>query len=385
MECNVRQRILLLPGMLALLAAMWGGLLRLGWDWPLIQPTLPVSHGPLMIGGFLGTLISLERAVALAALRQIQEDKAGGEAVLRRLWPYAAPLLTGVGALLLIAGVPGVPGPSLITLGSLALFVIFAIIVRMRPALFTVTIELGVLAWLVGDLLWLRGRPIYSVVLWWAGFLVLTIVGERLELSRLLRLSRPALVWFVGGVGVFLAGLFLSTFNLSLGMRVAGIAMVTLALWLARHDIARRTVRQMGLSRFIAVCLLSGYVWLGISGVLALAFGGITAGPRYDALLHSLFLGFVFTMIFGHAPIIFPAVLRLPISFRPAFYGHLALLHLTLALRVVGSLAGWTQGRQWGGLLNALALLLFLFNTARAIQRTSAVATAQPIPQSQQR
>jgi hypothetical protein len=295
-----------------------------------------------------------------------------------------APLLTGVGALLLIGGVPGAPGPLLITLGSLALLVIFIMIIRMQLALFTVTIGLGALIWLVGNLLWLMNRPIYGVVLWWAGFLVLTIVGERLELSRLLRPSPFALTWFVAAIGIFLAGLFLSAFSLPLGTRVAGIAMVVLALWLARYDIARRTVRQTGLPRFIAVCLLSGYVWLGISGVLALIFGGVTAGSRYDALLHALFLGFVFTMIFGHAPIIFPAVLGLPISFQLAFYGHLALLHITLVLRMVGALAGWTQGRQWGGLLNAIALLLFFLNTARAVQRAPAVVATQSIPRRQE-
>ena len=384
MNRNRRRIMWLLPGLLALLAASWGGLLRLGWDWPLIRPMLPAGHGPLMIGGFLGTLISLERAVALVALQQVPGGKAEEETGRLRFWPYMAPLLTGVGSLLLIVGVPGAPGPLLMTLGSLALLVIFVMIIRTQPALFTVTIGLGALTWLVGNLLWLMNRPIYGVVLWWVGFLVLTIVGERLELSRLLRPSRFALTWFVAAIGIFLAGLLFSAFSLPLGTRMAGIAMVTLALWLARYDIARRTVRQTGLPRFIAVCLLSGYVWLGISGILALIFGGVTAGPRYDALLHALFLGFVFTMIFGHAPIIFPAVLGLPVSFQPAFYGHLALLHITLVLRVVGALTGWTQGRQWGGLLNAIALLLFLLNTVRAVQRSPAVVTTQSIPRRQE-
>lgn len=47
----------------ALLAALWGGLLRLGWRWPALRPVLPVAHGPLMVSGFLGTLIGLERAL----------------------------------------------------------------------------------------------------------------------------------------------------------------------------------------------------------------------------------------------------------------------------------------------------------------------------------
>ncbi len=50
---------LLALSILALLAGLWAGLLRLGWSLPPIQPGLYVAHGPLMVCGFLGTLISL--------------------------------------------------------------------------------------------------------------------------------------------------------------------------------------------------------------------------------------------------------------------------------------------------------------------------------------
>jgi hypothetical protein len=195
---------------------------------------------------------------------------------------------------------------------------------------------------------------------------VLTIVGERLELSRLLRLPQSVQMAFVAATGLFAAGLTVSLFDFDIGVRLAGLGMIALALWLGRYDIARRTVRQTGLTRFIAVCLLAGYVWLGVSGVLALLQGGAMAGPRYDAMLHALFLGFVFSMIFGHAPVIFPGVLGVRVPFQQSFYGHLALLHASLVLRLVGDLAGWLPARQWGGLLNVVALLLFLANTVRA-------------------
>jgi len=146
---------------------------------------------------------------------------------------------------------------------------------------------------------------------------------------------------------------------------------VALTAWLLKHDVARRTIRQPGLPRFIGACLLSGYVWLGVSGLLALRFGGMVAGPHYDAMLHTLFLGFVFAMIFGHAPIIFPAVLGKPISFRSTFYTHLVALHLSLSLRVIGDLMPWSSGRLWGGLLNAAVLLLFLANTGYAALRST--------------
>ena len=132
---------------------------------------------------------------------------------------------------------------------------------------------MGALAWLVGNGLWLAGWPIYRIVFWWIGFLVLTIAGERLEMSRVLRISRSSQMLFLGITGVFGVGLVLVSLNLDLGWRVTGLGMLALAVWLLRYDIARRTVRQTGLTRFIAVSLLSGFVWLGVSGVLAIVFG----------------------------------------------------------------------------------------------------------------
>jgi len=338
-------------GMVALLAALWGGLLRLGWDWPIVRPTtLPVAHGPLMISGFLGTLIGLERAVALG-----------------QRWTYAGPTLTGLGALALVVGLPGAVGASLMAVGSLALAVVFAVIVRRQPGLSEMTMGVGALAWLVGNSLWLSGWPIFRVVGWWAGFLVLTIAGERLELSRFLPTSRAARAVFVSGVGLFAAGLVLACAAFDMGARLSGLGLLVLTFWLLRFDIARRSLQKAGLARFVAVSLLSGYLWLGVAGLLGLRFGGLAVGPHYDAWLHAIFLGFVFAMIFGHAPIIFPAVLGVPVPFRPAFYSHLALLHLSLVLRVVGDVATWWPGRLWGGLLNAVAVLLFLGNTARAV------------------
>jgi hypothetical protein len=112
---------------------------------------------------------------------------------------------------------------------------------------------------------------------------------------------------------------------------------------------------------------LSGYVWLGVGGLLAVAVGPVRQGADYDAVLHAIFIGFVVSMIFGHAPIVFPAVLGKALPYHPAFYAHLALLHVSVAARLAGDLveplARW---RAWGGLLNALALALFLVNSIRA-------------------
>ncbi|MCS7236635.1 MAG: hypothetical protein RMM30_11775, partial [Armatimonadota bacterium] len=80
----------------------------------------------------------------------------------------------------------------------------------------------------------------------------------------------------------------------------------------------------------------------------------------------ALFLGFVFSMVFAHAPIIWPSVLGGEVRFSARFYLHLALLHLSVLLRVASDLAGWEPGRRWAVVLNTLAVLLFLANTVRA-------------------
>lgn len=336
----------------ALLVGMWAGLLRLGWAWPVIAPSLPAIHGPLMVCGFLGVLIGLERAVGLG-----------------HRWVFASPAISAAGVALLLLQVAPELAVVLITIGSALLVLALIELLRIQLALFTATIVLGAVLWLVGNLVWLAGWPIPVVTLWWIGFLVITVAGERLELSRMLRLSAGSRAIFLGAVISSVAGMVIGLVDYALGMRVLGLGLLVLALWLLVYDIARRRIKAGGLARFIAISLISGYVWLAIGGALALYAGGAMAGPWYDAILHTIFLGFVFTMIFAHAPIIFPALLHLPIDYTPRFYSHLVLLDITLLLRVAGDLIPWWPARLWGGLLNAVVLLLFLFNTITSIRR----------------
>lgn len=370
-DANYRLRLpMMAMGVLALLAAMWAGLVRLGWGWPPLRPMLPSSHGALMISGFLGTVIGLERAVALTSLPQ-SLTQGGFWLKLPRMWTYIGPLLTGLGAIALIVGLPGSIGPLLIMLGSLSLTIVFALILSAHAAPYTITMAIGALLWLVGNGLWLSGWPVPRVVLWWSGFLILTIAGERLELNRVLHLSRTVQTLFGLTVLIFLAGLIIQFVNFSLGVRLVGLGIVAVALWLLRYDVARHTIKKSGLSRFIAACLLTGYGWLAVGGGLGILLGGATAGFRYDASLHAVFIGFVLSMIFGHAPIIFPTVIGKIVRYQSIFYSHLILLHLSLLLRVGGDLTGWLSGRQWGGLLNVVAILLFLANTVRSLRNVS--------------
>ena len=69
-------------------------------------------------------------------------------------------------------------------------------------------------------------------------------------------------------------------------------------------------------------------------------------------------------MVFGHAPVILPAVLRVAIPYRAALYLPLALLHLSLAARVAGDIAANAPLRAAGGAGNALAIAVFIVTAA---------------------
>jgi hypothetical protein len=141
---------------------------------------------------------------------------------------------------------------------------------------------------------------------------------------------------------------------------LASAGIIAVALWLIVFDLARRNVRRTGLTRYIAVNLLVGYVWLAVSGVIGVVYSPLFIGPVYDAWLHTLFLGFVFGMIFAHAPIILPGVTGFVVGYRPIFYLPPILLNISLLLRLVGDFAPDQTLRQWGGLLNEVALLVFV-------------------------
>lgn len=354
MQKQSGKRYLPLVGLaiLALLFALWAGLLRLGWSLPALSD-LSSMHGPLMVSGFLGTLIALERVVAI-----------------RQKWMFAVPVITGLGWISLLVSPP--LGILLLTIGSLGALGILGVMTRREPKIHTITMAAGVLAWVIGNILWMSGLAIFQIVFWWQAFLILTIGGERLELNRILHPSKGQVLRFMLITTVLFTGAVLALFRLDWGARLSGLAMLSLSFWFLKNDLARRNIRHpLPLTRYIAICLFAGFIWLGVGGGFQLYFGALYAGLYYDAALHAVFVGFVISMIFGHAPIIFPAILGAPVKFSPAFYAQLILLHLSLIVRISGDLLSNQMIRQWGGMFNEVAILLFLGMTAYSIIKGS--------------
>ncbi|MEU8650537.1 hypothetical protein [Streptomyces sp. NPDC048737] len=361
-RAGARRAPLLLAAGLCLLAGLDAALVLLGLPAPVTGDRLPKVHGVLLVLGFAGTLVALERAVAL-----------GGR------WPYLAPAGLGAGGLFLLTPVDLVVPRLLLVAGSAALIVLYIRFWRRQPSASLLAQAAGAVSALGAALLWLGGLDVPRMLPWLVAFLVLTIAGERLELARVGALTPSAEQTFLGCVAAVVTGVVTTLMWPATGSLLLGAGLLALVSWLVVHDVARRLLRSTGLPRFTAACLLAGYTWLGLAGTLWLLAGPVTDGTRYDALVHAVFLGFVMSMIMAHAPVILPAVLRRPLPYHPALAVAAWLLHLSLALRVViGDLREVREAWQVGGALNIAAVLLFVLTAATtsvtATRRASAAA-----------
>lgn len=340
---------ILVLGVVSLVCGVAAGLARLGVAMDATAASLAGMHGPLMVAGFFGVVIALERAVATG-----------------RPWAYAAPALSGLAALAIVAGALP-PAAALAALGAAVLAFASLRFVAIEPKLHTIVIAGGAVALVAGNLAWLTSARPSAAVPAWMAFLVLTIAGERLELTRFLPRSSRARAAFVA-IALSIAAGALASID-PRGARFYGAALLALAAWLATCDLARRTVKDRGLTRYAAACLLSGYVWLAVAGATMLAFGLEPGTPAYDASLHALFLGFTFAMVFGHAPIIVPAVLRVKLPYSPWFYLPLALLHASVVLRLAGDATASMDVLRAGGIANAVTLAAFVVTMVASVVR----------------
>lgn len=326
-----------------LLAGLYGGLLLLGT--PVLTPPVAVEqvHGPLMVLGFVGTLIALERAVALGAR-----------------WALLAPACSGLGGLVLVTTGASLAAKALLMVASVVLLAIYRALWRRQPGAALLAQAAGAFGWYAATLLWLAGYPIPEIVPWLAVFVVATIAGERLELAHVALRHPYAERWFLAALAALLIGATATTLWPATGSYLLGAGLLAVTAWLAVYDVARHTVRARALPRYIAAGLLAGYGWLALAGVLWTGAGPASDGPRYDATMHALFLGFVMSMIFVHAPVILPAVLRRPLPYHRLLYAPLVVLHSSLLARVgLGDAGGMEQVWRWAGVVNVAAVLGF--------------------------
>jgi hypothetical protein len=352
--------VLAVPAGLCLLAGLDAALMLLGVPAPVRASRLPDVHGMLLVFGFVGTLVSLERAVAL-----------------RRRAGFLAPALLGAGGLLLVSPAPLAAGQWALLAGAAALVGVYVPLWSRQQDDAVLVQALGAVLGVGALVLWLGGVPVSHLLPWLAGFVVLTIAGERLELARLAMGPGAGTRLLLLSVAL-VAGVVASLLWPAPGHPLLGLAVLGLVGWLAAHDVARRTVHTpgpaAGLTRFMAASMLAGYLWLAVAGTTWTLGGPAYDGARYDVVIHAVFLGFTISMIMAHAPVILPAVLRRPLPYHPALLVPAGLLQASLVLRLwCGDGYGVDPALRVGGVLNVVALLGFVgtaaWSAARAPER----------------
>lgn len=350
-----------------LLAGLAGGLSRLGWPTP--TPAIAV-HGGVLLFGFFGALIALERAVALRSI-------AAG-------WGLMVPGAAALGGVLVWASAWPAAGWALNLLASTGLAGLYGLAAHRRADSLHLRVQAGAaVCWTLGTVAMLGQAPAAATLAGMA-FLVGTIAGERRELTQFVRL-RPAaargfLLIVACGAASVLAGVVGAVAPAAAAPLVEWapwlwwLSVAGLALWLIRLDVGLHGWLRAGWVGHTALCLAVGYGWmcvaalLALSGLLAQAFGpaNATVAAWAPSATHALLLGFVFAMVFGHAPLMLPALARV----RPVYTGWvrwpLWLLGFSLALRVVATGLGDGALLAWAGAGHALALALFALTMAWA-------------------
>ncbi len=316
---------------------------------------LVAAHGALMVFGFLGTAIGMERGVAYRS----------GSARDPR-WGFLAPLFGSLGVLsLFLLGLchplpawwQAVPG----TFWALSMAALVSVYLGIwhRQNLPTLLLQmLGAATGAVSMVLWACGRDATSLAPSWMVFLVLTIIGERLELSRVSFTGRHVAPVLLCAAPVAVAGSFAVLADRRAGLAVLGAAFLVMLVLMAHDDIARHTWRRPGFTGFMGTAMLAAYFWGILGSLLWLVLPAMGPHTIWQTFALDCFdLGFVMSMVIAHAFLIIPAILRRPAPWPRAMWAPLVLLQSGLLVGLASAVLSSTDLNKTASALEVLALL----------------------------
>ncbi|WIM69512.1 hypothetical protein [Corynebacterium suedekumii] len=248
---------------------------------------------------------------------------------------------------------------ALFTVSFLVLGAVYVLIHHRQATLSVLVQATGVIGGVLATVTWGGGADFADVMPYAVVFAVATIIGERMELARVSFAGTAAETLITTLVLALTAAALIFALHPQLGFFLMGALLAAIAVVTVRVDAARRLIHAGQLPRYTAACMLAGYAWLLVAGLLWMGGGHTRAGHLHDAAVHSIFLGFVISMIFAHAPFILGGVIRRTIPYHPALYLPVIVLHAGLALRIVADLRQATGPWQLGGVITVVAILGF--------------------------
>ena len=344
---------------------------------PFLSLLLP-NHGQLMVFGFLSILLATERYLGALA------------------FPFhpiihSMPFLVAAGGIIQIAGwvtnlFPLVLGGSVILIAGFIIYIYIITSIGKRSAqpLPFKYMSLAAISLICASIVGIWNTPVgnlpFSMLL--LGFPILTILGERVELTRFVAPSISSLarygIWILA---VAFALILIQTLFPLVAYRPLMLTWVLLllavAIPLAWGERRLMTRGEKILHRYLGVHLMAAYGWLflGIIALLVIVFKGQTVSLM-DAATHSLAIGFIGSMILAHAPIILPAILGRPLIEERLNRLPLWLLTTGNFFRVISELAGETGLRKAiasgvAGALTLLTVVVFVIVMLRSVQLSS--------------
>jgi hypothetical protein len=319
-----------------LLIGLWAGLLRAGWQLP--GSTFAVHHGAILVGGFLTTLIALEKVIPL-----------------KKNWLLVIPVISAGSLLIALPG--SIYGLYCMIAGAVGLLVVLGFYTYLHPRELAASLMMaGAGCLLIGDVL-LLNRQFYPMAFpWWMAFLLLTITAERLELSKFLPVTNQHKAILVALLSLFVLGLVFPFHGV--GNILSGGSAIGVSFWMLRHDVMGIGLKKEGLVRFSAIALVIANAWLMVEGIILIT--SPQTAFAYDMAVHVFFLGYTFAMIFAHGPIILPGVLGIQVRpYHPVLYVWLFLTQGSLLFRVVMDGFENPSGRYWSGIVSGIGILLY--------------------------
>lgn len=342
------------------------------------------GHGVFMVFGFLGGAIGLERAVAYQA-----------GAPNRPKWGFLAPAFAGIGsALMVIEALPFVSRETPVaplafmannpqalpgfawTLSMAALTGIYLGVWRRQQSVAVLIQLLGAFLGVCGIALWARGVDAQIMAPWWMAYLVLTIVGERIELARVAFIAHN-IEWLILFASIaFAVALPVCLINPSVGYPLLGVTLGSMLLLAITHDTARKTYKIKGVTGFMGTCMLVGYTWAILAAAIWIFSPSGFEGYWRDMAIHGLAIGFTMSMVAAHASMIIPSITRRPMKYHPVLWVGWAVMQIGLLLRLLGTTRGSTLLWQWGDGTSVVGMLLMMMTVA-ALNVATASARAR--------
>ncbi|WP_416867576.1 MAG: hypothetical protein ACMVP2_09850 [Imperialibacter sp.] len=323
--------------LVGLLSGIWAGLIRIGFNLPAVD--LATLHGPLMVGGFVGTLIGVERSLLAG----------NGK------W-WLIPALSGAAVIAWLLGFQQVAPYCLVAASALLVLLQAIHLLSSRLTWVSIVQLCGALCFAAGNIRLLFNPLMPAIIPFWMGFVLCFILATRLSENSAKNMFMGSVIKL--GLILFIVSLMIP-FHLG-GYYLTGAGLILIASGMFYIEIQTDQGMAWSYKKYSFIAIMLGWFWLLTSGLGVMLWKEHIYG--YDATTHSFFVGFLFSMVFIHAlaKASYLAGLGTP-PFHPVLFVWLILLSGSLLLRVFATdILLLTTVKKWSGLLNAISILGFL-------------------------